>query len=58
MDKMTPKCRLILIVLVIVGSAAYAVLVKKDPSTASAIAIGYVAFLVSIITLIQVWRKE
>jgi len=54
---MTPKYRLVLIVLVIVGSAAYAVLVKKDPATASAIAVGYVALLVSVITLIQIWRK-
>lgn len=54
---MTAKCRLLLIVLVIVGSAAYAVLVKKDPTTASAIAVGYVALLVSVITLIQIWRK-
>lgn len=54
---MTAKTRLALIALVIIGSAAYAVLVKQDPSTASAVAVGYVALLVTIIAAIQIWRR-
>jgi FtsH-binding integral membrane protein len=54
---MPASTRLALVAFVLVGSAAYAVLVKKDPSVASAIAVGYVALLVTIITALQIWRK-
>jgi ABC-type uncharacterized transport system permease subunit len=54
---MRPYTRLALAAVLIVISAAYAVLVKKDPSIASAIAVGYVAVLVTIITAIQIWRR-
>ena len=54
---MTLRVRAMLIAFVLIGSAGYAVLVKQDPSTASAVAVGYVAFLVTIITMIQIWRK-
>lgn len=57
MERMRHNTRLALAAIVIIGSAAYAVLVKKDPSLASAIAVGYVALLVTIITAIQIWRR-
>lgn len=55
--QMRPKTRLLMVAFIIVMSAAYAVLVKRDPSVASAIAVGYVALLVTIITAIQIWRR-
>lgn len=54
---MTPKIRLALIAGVIVLSAAYAVLVTKNPATAAAIASGYIALLATVFILINVWKK-
>jgi membrane protein YdbS with pleckstrin-like domain len=54
---MSLSCRLALIASVLIGSAAYAVLVAQNPSIASAIAVGYVALLVTVITVIQIWRR-
>jgi len=54
---MTPRLRLALCIAVILMSATYALLVKQDPNTASAIAVGYVAFLVTVITALQIWRR-
>jgi hypothetical protein len=41
----------------ILGSASYGVLVKKDPAIASAVAMGYVALILTIFVAVQVWRK-
>lgn len=54
---MTPNNRLWLIATMIVISAGYAVLVKKDPGIASAIASGYVALLLTAVLLLNVWKK-
>lgn len=57
MLKMRPNARLLWVVVMILGSASYGVLVKKDPSVASAIALGYVGLILTIFVLVQVWRK-
>lgn len=54
---MTPRTRLAMLAGVILISAAYALLVKKDPQVASAIASGYVALMVTIFLLVHVWRR-
>lgn len=54
---MTPNLRLALVAFLLVGSAAYAVVAVKSPDLASAIAVGYVAILVTISTAIQIWRR-
>lgn len=54
---MTPNTRLSLIAGIIVVSAAYAVVVRKDPAIASAIAAGYVAILLTVLALVHFWRK-
>lgn len=54
---MTPNIRLMLLAGMLVLSAAYAVLVEKDPSVASALALGYVAFILSVFLIISCWKK-
>jgi cell division protein FtsW (lipid II flippase) len=41
----------------LVLSAAYAVLITKDPDVASAIALGYVALLLTIFAAVEIWKK-
>lgn len=54
---MTPKIRLTLVGGILVMSAAYAVLVEKDPGVAAAVASGYVAILLTIFFLLNTWKK-
>lgn len=54
---MTARTRLAVLAGVIIISAAYALLVKKDPQVAAAIASGYVAISLTIFLLVHVWRK-
>lgn len=54
---MTAHSRLFLAFALIVLSAGYAVLVKKDPSLAGAVASGYVAVLLTVFLLINVWKR-
>lgn len=54
---MTPHNRLGVVAGLILISAAYAVLVKKDPDLASAVASGYVALFLTVIVLLNVWKK-
>lgn len=54
---MTPKTRLSWVGAVIVVSAFYALLVKKDPDVASAVAMGYVALFLTAFVLIERWKK-
>ncbi len=54
---MRPSTRLALVIGIILVSAFYAVLVHEDPSVASAIAVGYVALLLTVFILINVWKK-
>jgi hypothetical protein len=54
---MTAYSRLITVAVIILFSAAYAVLVKKDPALASSIAAGYVAVLLSVVIVLNLWKK-
>lgn len=54
---MKPKTRLILCLVVIVGSALYGVLVSRDPDVASAVMLGYVGVMLTIVVAIEVWKK-
>jgi hypothetical protein len=54
---MKPSLRLWLSVAMIVMSAIYAVTVVKNPQIASAIALGYVALLLTVFVLVNVWKK-
>jgi hypothetical protein len=54
---MTSTTRLRLSAVMIVLSAMYAVTVAKDPQIASAIASGYVAAVVTVFVLVNVWKK-
>lgn len=57
MLEMRPNARLLWIAIMILGSASYGVLVKKDPNVASAVALGYVGLILTIFVVVQVWRK-
>lgn len=54
---MTSNARLRLSFLIIVASAAYAVLIVKDPAVASAISSWYIAVLLTIFVTINVWKR-
>jgi hypothetical protein len=54
---MTAHNRLGVIAGLIILSAGYAVLVKKDPNLAAAVASGYVALLLTLFVVINVWKK-
>ncbi len=58
MLEMHPKTRLLLAVLIIIGSTAYGILVAFDRTLAAAISSGYVALLATIFILVNVWKKE
>lgn len=55
---MLPKTRLVLCVVIIVGSALYALLVSRDPDVASALMLGYVGVLLTIFVATEVWKKQ
>lgn len=57
MPEMRPNLRLGLCIVMIVGSAFYALLVTQNPSVASAVALGYVALLLTVFVLVNVWKK-
>jgi hypothetical protein len=54
---MKPETRLALCVAIIVGSSAYAVLVSFDTHLASAVALGYVAVVLTVLTVIQIGKR-
>ena len=54
---MRPDTRLILCVIVIVGSAFYATLIIQAPSFAQAIVLGYIALLLTILTATTLWKR-
>jgi len=54
---MTPNTRLKLSAIMIMISAVYSVLVVQSPSTASAVASGYVALLLTVFALVNLWKK-
>jgi ABC-type uncharacterized transport system permease subunit len=54
---MTPNNRLRILAILIVLSAAYAVIVKKDQGLAYAIALGYIAIMLTILIITQCFKK-
>jgi|tagenome__1003787_1003787.scaffolds.fasta_scaffold20513553_2 hypothetical protein len=54
---MTAKTRLGWIATIIILSSAYALLVKKDPSIAGAVAVGYIALILTLFLLLNFWKK-
>jgi VIT1/CCC1 family predicted Fe2+/Mn2+ transporter len=55
--QVTPTTRLKLIAAVLLLSAVYAVLVAKNPAAARTIALGYIAIMLTLLVLIQYWRR-
>lgn len=56
--KMLPNTRLILCLVIVIGSGLYALLVKQDPDLASAVMLGYVGILLTIFIATEVWKKK
>lgn len=54
---MTPKTRLRLIVGLLALSTIYALLVGWNPELARAVAVGYIALMLTVLVLIQLWKK-
>lgn len=54
---MLPRTRLYLCGFLIVVSAVYAVLVAEDPDVAEAVALGYIALVLTLFFLITVWKR-
>lgn len=54
---MTPNRRLWLIAILLIISAAYAVIVAKDQGLAYALALGYIAILLTILVILHVWKQ-
>lgn len=55
---MTPNLRLRLCVAMVVMSTMYGLVVVQDPQVAAAIAVGYVALLLTLFTLVHFWKKS
>lgn len=58
MHEMSASYRLLLCGVLILISAVYAVLVARDPAFAAAIAAGYVAIVVTVILVANLWKKD
>ena len=58
MLEMRPNTRLLWIAIMIVGSAGYGVLVKKDPDVAQAGMLGYIGLVLTIFVFVSLWRKD
>lgn len=54
---MNPRLRLWLCAGMILLSAIYAVLVSKNVELAKAAALGYIAVMLTVIVIINVWKK-
>lgn len=57
MHKMSASLRLFLCGVLILVSAVYAVLVARNPAFAAAIAAGYVAIVVTVMLIVNLWKK-
>lgn len=57
MCAMRPSIRLLWCAFIIVGSALYGLLIVRDSALASAVASGYVAALLSVFVLINLWKR-
>jgi uncharacterized membrane protein len=57
MSRMKPSTRLIWCAVIIVGSAIYGLLIAYNPRVATAIMVGYIALLLTILLSIHVWKR-
>lgn len=55
---MTPNKRLWLVAALIIFSATYAVIVKKDTSLAYAMALGYIAVLLTVLVYLHICGRK
>jgi hypothetical protein len=54
---MAPMTRLILCAMIIVSSSLYGLVIAYDAAIAEAIALGYVALLLTVFFAVNVWKK-
>lgn len=54
---MGPRARLIWSAVLIVGSAVYALLIALDRSLAADIMLGYIGIVLTLLVLINMWKK-
>lgn len=57
MHQMNPRLRLVLCAVIIILSAGYAVLVEEDQGLAEVVALGYIGVLITILALVNLWKK-
>lgn len=57
MTRMTRATRLSFAIFLIIGSAGFAALVSKDPELARTIAVGYIAVVLTIFVVDEIWKK-
>ena len=58
MHQMRPSVRLWWCFVIVAVSVAYTVVLTQDKDFASAIALGYIALILTILMLTQMWKKE
>lgn len=54
---MAPKTRLFWVAVIIIGSFVYGIVIVANPRVASAIMLGYIAVLLTIFIVVDVWKK-
>lgn len=54
---MRPRTRLALSLAMIIASATYGLLIVEDPNIAEAVAMGYVAVLLTVFFAVNLWKK-
>ena len=55
---MGPNTRLRMSIFMIVFSAVYAVLIAEDRDLAEVVAVGYIALLLTVFIIINMWKKD
>ena len=55
---MGPNARLRWSIFMIVFSAIYALLIAKDRDLAEAAAVGYIALLLTVFVIVNIWKKH
>lgn len=57
MPPMTPRLRLYICAAMILLSALYAVLVAKNLEIAKAVALGYIAIMLTLLVMVNLWKR-
>jgi len=55
---MGPNARLRMSIFMIVFSAIYAVLIAENRDLAEALAVGYIALLLTVFVMVNIWKKQ